>query len=60
MRATFEHHQCAPLQDLNFDPQNSSTPLHSKGGVINQHYMTKEASRYKLGEQEVGDQKGKE
>ena len=59
-QATFKHHICAPLQNLNFNPQNYQIPLQSKGGVINRHYMTKEVISYKLREREVGNQKSKE
>ena len=50
---------CSTLE-LDFNPQNSWTPLYLNDGAIDQHYMSKQAIRYKVREHEVGDQKGKE
>ena len=47
LQATFKHHQCASLWNLNFNSQTSYTPLQLKGGAVNLHYMAKEATRYK-------------
>ena len=58
-QSTFKHHQCTSISNLNFNSQNSWTPLQSKGSVVHQHYMTKEATRYKVREQEVSDQRVK-
>jgi hypothetical protein len=41
-----------------FGTPNSYTPLESKGGAINWHYMSKEATRYKLREQEGANHRG--
>ena len=64
-QATFKQHWCAQLIDLKFVFVFflflvMYTPLQSKGGAINWHYKSKEATRYKLKEQESGEQRGGE